>query len=108
MVSPPRARGSAIVALIVGVLGALCVLPGSGVFGHDERFRWIWSVVTAGAGLGVMLIAAAWIASLLRVSEPEFVSGAGAFLCFTGGFLLAVSSRSVLNEFERSKVFLDT
>ena len=104
----PAGAGLGYLALIVGVLGALCVLPGSGVFGHDERFKWIWSVVTAGAGLGVMLIAAAWIASLLRVSEPEFVSGAGAFLCFTGGFLLAASSRSVLNEFERSRVFLDT
>ena len=103
----PAGAGLGYLALVVGVLGALCVLPGSGVFGHDERFKWIWSVAAAAAGLGVMLVAFVWIASLARVSDPEFVSGAGAFLCFIGGFLLAVTSRATMSEFERARVFAD-
>ena len=102
-----RGSGLGYLALIMGVLGAICVLPASGVFVSDERLKWVWSVVVAGAGIGVMLIGGTWIAALMRVSEYGFDSGAGAFLCFIAGFLLAVTSRGVLNEFERSKVFVE-
>ena len=56
-------------------------------------------------GVGVMLVSAGWIASLVRVSDPNFVSGPGSFLCLLAGFFLFASSRGVLREFRRTKVY---
>jgi hypothetical protein len=48
-----------------------------------------------------------WAASTLRVSPPLFVSGAGVLLTMCGGFFLFASSRPLLVEFHRKKVYDD-
>ena len=89
----------------LGVAALLLTLPAAGVFGRDERLRWRWSVAVAALGVGVMLVSAGWISSLVRVSDPNFVSGPGSFLCLLAGFLLFASSRGVLRQFRRTKVY---
>ena len=89
----------------LGVLAFLLTLPAAGLFGRDDRLRWRWSVLVSSLGVGVMLVSAAWIASLVRVSDPNFVSGPGAFLCLLAGFFLFASTRGVLREFQRAKVY---
>ena len=92
--------------LWLGVAALLLTLPAAGLFGRDERLRWRWSVAVSALGVAVMLVAAGWISSLVRVSDPNFVSGPGSFLCLLAGFLLFASSRGVLREFRRTKVYL--
>ena len=77
----------------LGVAAFLLTLPAAGLFGRDERRRWRWSVAVAALGVGLMLVSAAWISSLVRVSDPNFVSGPGSFLCLLAGFFLFASSR---------------
>ena len=91
--------------LWMGVIGVLFSLPAAGLFGGDERRRWMWSVAVSALGVGVMLASAGWIASLVRASDRNFVSGPGSFLCLLAGFVLLVSSRNVLKEFRRTKVY---
>ena len=92
-------------ALWLGVVGALFSLPAAGVFGGGERRRWMWSVAVSAMGVGILLASAGWIASLVRASDSNFVSGPGSFLCLLAGFFLFISSRGVLKEFRRSKVY---
>ncbi len=92
-------------ALWLGVVGILVGLPAAGAFGSNERRRWVWSVGVAALGVGIMVASGGWIASLVRASDANFVSGPGAFLCLLAGFLLFISPRSVLREFRRTKVF---
>ncbi|MCY3559815.1 MAG: ABC transporter permease subunit [bacterium] len=94
-------------ALIVVALGAASALAASGLAGHDERRKWRWSTVTAGLGVGLTMIAAAWIGTLTRVADPRLLTGAGAFLCLLAGLVLLTTTRSVLNEFRRSEVYLE-
>ena len=75
-------------AIIVAAAGVACALLASGLFGHDERRKWIWSTATAGAATGVTMIAFNWIGSLTRVADAKLVSGAGAFLCLMAGLML--------------------
>ncbi len=97
--------GLGVLALGMGVLGLLFSLPAAGLFGSGERRRWIWSTAIAALGVGMMAVSAGWIASLVRTSDPNFVSGPGAFLCLLAGFLLVMSSRGVLQEFRRTEVY---
>ena len=92
-------------ALWLGVAGLLFSLPAAGLFGGGERRRWVWSVGVSALGIGVMLASTGWIASLVRTSDPNYVSGPGAFLCLLAGFLLLISSRGVLKEFRRTEVY---
>lgn len=94
-------------ALVAGLIGSVFMLPAAGVFGHGERFKWRWSAVTGGIGLGVLLIGMSWTASTMRVSPPLFVSGAGVLLTMCGGVFLFASSRPLLAEFHRKKVYDD-
>jgi len=94
-------------AIPVGIIGALILLPASGVFGLDEHFRWRWSVVVAGVGMGVILLALSWIFSLATVTDMKIVTGVGVFLTLVGGVVLLSSSRSILGEFTRRKVYAD-
>ena len=89
----------------LGVAAFVLMLPAAGLFGRDERLRWRWSVAVAAIGVGVMLVAAGWISALVRVSDPNFVSGPGSFLCLLAGFLLFASSRGILREFRRTTVY---
>ena len=92
--------------LALGVLGIVLALPAAGVFGSDERRRRRWNAAVASVGAGLMLVSATWISSLLRVADPKFTSGAGAFLCFIAGFLLTATTAGVLKEFHRSEVYV--
>ena len=92
-------------SLAVGILGTLFVIPAAGILGNEERKKWRWSALTAGLGLGAMMVGMTWVACILRVSEPLLVSGAGAFLTMVGGFFLFASCRGLLSEFHRKKVY---
>jgi len=94
-------------SLAVGILGTLFVIPAAGILGNEERKKWRWSALTAGLGLGAMMVGMTWVACILRVSEPLLVSGAGAFLTMVGGFFLFASCRGLLSEFHRKKVYND-
>ena len=73
-----------------------------------EHYRWRWGTLAAGTGLGVSLIGLVWIASLLRVSETLIVTGNGAFLVLTAGYILFSSSKKLLNEFRREMDYDDS
>lgn len=94
-------------ALWMGIAGVLVSLPAAGVFGTGEKRRWMWSVAMSALGVGVMVASAGWIVSLVRTSDPNYVSGPGSFLCLLAGFFLFITSRSVLKEFRRSTVYDD-
>ncbi|MEE2769000.1 MAG: ABC transporter permease subunit [Actinomycetota bacterium] len=92
-------------AIPVGIIGALLILPAAGVFGLDEHLRWRWSVLVAGVGFGVILLALSWVVSLARVTELKIVTGTGVFLTLVGGVVLLSSSLGILGEFTRQKVY---
>ncbi len=94
-------------ALIVVAAGSVSALLASGLFGHDERRKWMWSAVTAGFGAGLTMIAAAWIGTLTRVADPNLLTGAGAFLCLMAGLVLLGTTRTVLTEFRRAEVYVE-
>jgi len=54
-----------------------------------------------------MSLATAWVVTIMRVADARFFSGAGAFLAFVSGFFLLASSRGLLGEFRRRKVYDD-
>ena len=101
----PNGGGLSYLAIPLVIIGFLTLLPAVGVFGFNEHMRWRWSVITAGIGAGISIIGLGWIISLARVSDLQIVTGAGAFLTALGGASLALSSRSILNEFNREKVY---
>ncbi|MBC8365026.1 MAG: ABC transporter permease subunit [Actinobacteria bacterium] len=94
-------------ALATGMIGMAFMLPAAGVFGHGDRWKWRWSTVTGGLGLGILMIGMSWAASVMRVSPPLLVSGAGVLLTMCGGFFLFAASRPMLTEFHRKKVYDD-
>lgn len=93
-------------AIGLAVVGLGLALPAAGVFGSDERRRRRWSAAVACVGVALMVVATAWIASLLRVADPQVTSGAGAFICLIAGFLLMASTAGVLTKFGRSQVYV--
>ena len=101
----PNGGGLSYLAIPLVIIGLLTLLPAVGVFGFNEHMRWRWSVITAGIGAGISIIGLGWIISLARVTDLQIVTGAGAFLTAMGGVSLALSSRSILNEFNREKVY---
>ncbi|WP_419849482.1 ABC transporter permease [Candidatus Poriferisocius sp.] len=93
-------------AIGLAVVGFGFALPAAGVFGSDERRRRRWSTAVACVGVALMVVATVWIASLLRVADPQVTSGAGAFICLVAGFLLMASTSGVLTKFSRSQVYV--
>lgn len=93
--------------LLAGLAVLGLVLPAIGVFGIDESRRYRWSTVVGGVGLAIALAPAAWIASISRVAEVNFVSGVGAVIALAAGATIFASSRATLAEFERNKVYGD-
>ena len=63
--------------LILGIAAFLLTLPASGLLGGGDVRRWRWSAAVSALGVGVMLVAAGWIASLVRTSDPNYISGPG-------------------------------
>ena len=94
--------------LAVGLAGVGLgfALPASGALGIDYRRRHRWSAAVASTGVALMVVAAAWIGSSIRVSDDQVTSGVGAFLCIVAGFLLLASTARVLKEFDRSQVYV--
>lgn len=99
--------GLAPVGIVIAGLGLFTIIPASGLLGLNDSRRWRWSVITAGIGIGMMSYSAAWVVSLVRATDPNFVSGAGAFLYFAAGSILTMTSRSVMAVFSRARVFAE-
>ncbi|GJM38543.1 MAG: hypothetical protein DHS20C19_19100 [Acidimicrobiales bacterium] len=91
--------------LILAGIGLVASVPASGLVRLDEPYRWRWSVVTAGVGLGITSLTLAFVVSILRTADPRFSTGAGCLLALVVGFVFIVTSRNVLAEFRRAKVF---
>ncbi|MCY4271739.1 MAG: ABC transporter permease subunit [bacterium] len=102
------AHGSRYGYLTIGlaITGLGFTLPAAGVFGNDERRRRRWSAAVACIGVALMVVATAWIASLLRVADPQVTSGAGAFISLIAGVLLMASTAGVLAKFGRSQTYV--
>ena len=96
--------------LVLAIAGLALVLtvPAAGLGGADDMARWRASVGVLGLGAALMAVTAAWIASLLRVTDPGIVSGVGAFLVFIGGFLLLASGRAMVANVDRARRYEDT
>ncbi len=93
--------------LLAGLAALALVLPAIGVFGIDEGLRYRWSAVVGAVGLAIALAPVGWIASLARVAEVNFVSGAGAAAVVAAGATVFASSRGTLAEFERNRSYED-
>jgi hypothetical protein len=94
-----------LLAIGIAVVGLLASIPAAGYVRLDEQFRWRWSVVVAAIGTAMMTLSAAFVISVFRVADPNFVAGAGTFLYFVSGAILTMTSRAVMAEFRRSRVF---
>ncbi|WP_419841319.1 ABC transporter permease [Candidatus Poriferisodalis sp.] len=99
--------GLGIWTLVAGIAALALSVPAIGLLGIDETFRYRWSSVVAGLGLGVAVVPLAWIVTIVRVADANFVSGVGAMFVLTAGVTLFSASRSTLAEFERNKVYGD-
>lgn len=95
-------------ALLVSILALAALLPAAGVFGIDDHRQWMWSAISAAMGLGLLAIGTGWIGGLARTSDPQVVSGIGAFLVFIAGYFVFAANRGVLSQFERAKIFDDS
>jgi len=91
--------------MAAAILALAVALPAAGLLGRDERTLWLWNSAAAGIGAGATLVSAAWIASLTRSADANYVSGMGSFLAFIGGTLIVVSTMSVLREFQRETIY---
>ena len=99
--------GLGIWTLIAGVAALVLSVPAIGLLGIDESLRYRWSTVVAGLGLGIAVIPLAWIITIARVADTNFVSGVGAMFVLTAGVTLFATSRGTLSEFERNKIYGD-
>ena len=99
--------GLGIWTLIAGVAALVLSVPAIGLLGIDESFRYRWSTVVAGVGLGVAVIPLAWIITIVRVADTNFVSGVGAMFVLTAGVTVFATARGTLSEFERNKIYGD-
>ena len=94
--------------LLAGLVGLAATAPAAGVFGRDERKKWRWSAITAGVGAGIVCVALAWVCTHVRSADPSYYSGVGSFLTLMGGCVVVATAASVLKEFRRSKVYVDS
>ena len=99
--------GLGIWTLIAGIAALALSIPAIGLLGIDESFRYRWSTVVAGLGLGIAVVPLAWIITIVRVADTNFVSGVGAMFVLTAGVTLFAASRGTLAEFERNKIYGD-
>ena len=99
--------GLGIWTLIAGAAALVLSIPAIGLLSIDETLRYRWSTVVAGLGLGIAVIPLAWIFTIVRVADTNFVSGVGAMFVLTAGVTLFSASRGTLSEFEREKIYGD-
>ena len=99
--------GLGIWTLIAGSAALALSIPAIGLLGIGESFRYRWSSLVAGLGLGIAVVPLAWIVTIVRVADTNFVSGVGAMFVLTAGVTLFAASRGTLSEFERNKIYGD-
>jgi glycine betaine/proline transport system permease protein len=99
--------GLGIWTLIAGIAALALSIPAIGLLGIDESFRYRWSSLVAGVGLGIAVVPLAWVVTIVRVADTNFVSGVGAVFVLTAGVTLFAASRGTLSEFERNKIYGD-
>ncbi|WP_419915470.1 ABC transporter permease [Candidatus Poriferisodalis sp.] len=99
--------GLGIWTLIAGIAALGLSIPAIGLLGIDETFRYRWSTVVAGLGLGIAVVPLAWIVTIVRVADTNFVSGVGAMFVLTAGVTVFATARGTLSEFERNKIYGD-
>ena len=99
--------GLGIWMLIAGAAALALSIPAIGLLGIDESFRYRWSTLVAGVGLGIAIVSIAWIVTIVRVADTNFVSGVGSVFVLTAGVTIFATSRGTLSEFERNKVYGD-
>lgn len=97
--------GLGIWTLILAVGGLAGAAVTSGVLGIDDRLRWIAGSVTMGIGAAILTLSAGWVATLTRATDPNYTSGVGVMMAMITGVLIISSVRSIVAEFERSKVY---
>ncbi|MCP3989506.1 MAG: ABC transporter permease subunit [Actinomycetia bacterium] len=90
---------------IGGIAALLTSIPAAGILGLDEHRQWRWSTITAGIGAGVAGASMGWIMTLVRASDPNYVSGIGAFLAMCSGLIIVSSTMRIMREFRRSRVY---
>ena len=89
------------------ILGAGLLIPAAGVGVTSQRRQWVWSTMSAAAGVATMALTTGWVVSIMRAADRRYFSGAGAFLAFLAGFVLLAASRGLIGEFRRRKVYDD-
>lgn len=99
--------GLGIWTLIAGLAGLAMVVPAIGLTGIDESRRYRWSALVGGAGIGITVLALAWVLTIVRVADQNFVSGVGSVFVLVAGFTIFATSRGTLSEFERNKIYGD-
>jgi len=99
--------GLGIWTLIAGLAGLAMVVPAIGLTGIDESRRYRWSALVGGAGIGITVLALAWVLTIVRVADQNFVSGVGSVFVLAAGFTMFATSRGTLSEFERNKIYGD-
>ena len=99
--------GFGIWMLIAGVAALVLSVPAIGLLGIDESFRYRWSTLVAGTGLGIAVVTLAWIVTIVRVADTNFVSGVGSVFVLTAGVSIFATTRGTLSEFERNKIYGD-
>ncbi len=99
--------GLGIWTLIAGIAALVLSVPAIGLLGIDETLRYRWSTVVAGLGLGIAVVPLAWIVTIVRVADTNFVSGVGAMFVLTAGVTVFATARGTLSEFERNKIYGD-
>ena len=100
-----QGAGLGILTLALAVLGLAGAAVTGGVAGIDDRLRWIAGSLTMGLGAAVTGLSVAWVATLTRATDANFTSGVGLLMAMIAGVLIVSSVRSIVGEFERSKVY---
>ena len=77
----------------------------AGLAGRSDRRQWLGGTVAMGFGAGTALIAAGWIGSLARATDPNFFSGVGSFIALLGGGAIVAAGTTVIGNFERNQLF---
>ncbi len=89
---------------LAGAIGSLGV---AGLFGFDERRRWLAGTVALGAGAGVVAVGVAFVGGFARATDRNYFSGVGVMLVMVAGVMLVASSRGLIRGFSRLRVYDD-
>ena len=99
--------GLGIWSLLAGLAAVVMSVPAIGLTGIDETRRYRWSALVGAAGAGIVALSVAFVLSLTRVADPEFVTGVGVALVMAAGVTVFATARRTLSEFERKKIYGD-